>query len=1276
MSNLTLEDAIASFPVEENTTDGTPPSLDDAIASFSEEAPVSLEEAIAGFQDEEGGLRSGDASTAGVWPPGTRSPALTPDYYIKSEPGLGQPISSTVHAAALGGISAVHETTDFARELFGGEATERPEFDAEVKKAKEGGIVDGLALGIGQFAVAMIGAGKLIAIGKAAPIIGGALETAGAAITATRTGRFAAEAAKLGAVSAVAFDPHEERLSNLLQDSVIGNPLFDYLAADPDDSATEGRWKAFLESTFLDATLAVPMALTVGAKIMRAKLQGDTDGMARLAQEGQAEITKAAQAGEMPTPAASVADDLAPKPADNLAVVKEDGGLPSPASADAAAEKPLADSAKPITRAAETPAVQGPDALPASRFDLLPKATLADEDTAGLLDAMRSDADAIAKHGSRQDAMNKGLHSFGQGASIPYAKLTDAEEVNAFLARVVDAEEERIVAAKGGAVLHDDEVERIALDRAKLFGEDPATFIGNITRSAEASVKMVADAEAGRLIVSRLADDLTAFAQKLQVGDFSMIGGDRAAAYAEFARRHAMLSSVHAATSAITSNSARATRLAGVRLAIDPVAVAAIPVQDTERLIALYAASDGTPQSVRRLADPGLLAKGLDAARFVFMNALLSGWPTHVANALGSGYMIGVRPLERMLGASARAAIGGEGSGAIVRHALRQYAYTTTAFVDGFMSAVQALKMRDSVLAPHTTEVQRALQGPSQTIPSQAWRPWTTPANVLHNVFASIVPNAALATIGAPTHLLAFADEMTKQTVGRSYVMAEAHLAGAEEASRLGLEGGEARSFVKDYVRQRLDAAFDGSGRMIHERGRTEAEIATFSQDLPKDAHVGRAASKLKQALPALGFVLPFVKTPTHILRYGWKMTPVLNLAQGEYRAMLKGEMGAEAQAQAMGQVAIGTSGLLAAASLASMGIITGGGPQDPKQRQALLATGWQPYSVVRQNDDGTRSYFSFGRLDPIAIPFGMVADIQDAMAAMGRDEDLEGREIEEKLAPALLALGIATTKQFTSKSYLKGFSDFLAMVQDPDQRAGPYWGNMVSNFIPLAAGLRRADPDPYMREAQGVMDRIKDTIPGLGAGLSPRYDAFGDPVLARNGLWSSDTASTVDREMQRLALENGAAPTRVSPAREAGVDLRDITMADGEYAGRNAYEVYQELGGHLPGRAPSLKDVVAKLIESRGYERAPDGDAGTPGTKLNMVTGLIAKYRADAMGILKRDQAVRTAMGRRREKVKEAYRLGAAGSGQSDKLSGGRPTIGEAFGQALGGLFDGGGGQ
>ncbi|WP_156421437.1 hypothetical protein [Aureimonas sp. AU40] len=674
--------------------------------------------------------------------------------------------------------------------------------------------------------------------------------------------------------------------------------------------------------------------------------------------------------------------------------------------------------------------------------------------------------------------------------------------------------------------------------------------------------------------------------------DYSAFPGGRIEAFQEFARRHALLVQVHAATGSITSNSARTTRIGGSRLAVNAADASAIQMPDVEKLIGLYANSDGSPASIAKLANPSLLSKGLDAGRTFLINNLISGWTTMLVNGVSNGVMVGVRPLERIIGAALRNTL---------------------------------------------------VRGP-------AW--------------AGVEGNSL------PTRISGFTDELAKQTIGRSYVAAEAHMDGVEEALRLGMKGSEAKAFVRDFVSDKLAQAFDASGRLVHARALEEAQVGTFSQDLLPHT-IGHTVQMAKTRHPGLGFILPFTKTPTNLLRYGWKMTPGLNRLQGEYRSMLKGEKGAEAQAQAMGQMALGTSAMLATASLASLGYVTGGGPSDPKARQELLATGWQPYSVVIPKADGTKSYVSYGRIDPVAIPLGIIVDLQDAMVTMG--EDMEDASTLEKLGTGSVALLSALTKQFQSKSYAMGFSQFLNAIMDPDERAGPYAGQMASNFVPFASMLRQTDGDPYMRDARDFVDKILNTVPGLGESLPARYDAFGDPVRQRNGLWSSDAANIVDQEVQRLAVETGSTPSRPSPRGRGGVDLRDLTMTDGDFAGRNAFVVYQELGGHLPG-LPSLKETAAELIQGEEYQIAPDGDARTDGTKLSLLADLMRRYRSEAMAFVMQDSAVAGAAMRKQEKARTEYeaRAEARAAGRPMPKTG-RPGLGEAFGQELGNLFGGG---
>lgn len=148
--------------------------------------------------------------------------------------------------------------------------------------------------------------------------------------------------------------------------------------------------------------------------------------------------------------------------------------------------------------------------------------------------------------------------------------------------------------------------------------------------------------------------------------------------------------------------------------------------------------------------------------------------------------------------------------------------------------------------------------------------------------------------------------------------------------------------------------------------------------------------------------------------------------------------------------------------------------------------------------------------------------------------------------------------------------------------------------------------------------------------------------ITTRKGLWSNKEYDAVDTEVMRLGIENGSTISRPSPSHN-GVDLRDVVLAGSqalpEWTGRNAYAVYQELAGRMTERHPSLKSIVARVMASDVYKRAPDGDMATKDTKLWMLHGPIERYRKAAFRFLLRDPAVREAVQAKQMKVVEHYR-------------------------------------
>lgn len=222
-----------------------PQYLDARMGSPAREAADELLRRYGG-QAEEG--RPAAPPTTAIQPPEEK----TGPGFIERAGGITADVAKDIGRGilesprqALGGVrDAVTENIKLVKELaawqdrtFG--PTPRPDLNIELPDVGQAKTVTGdVVRNVAQFLTDFVAVGKILkpikAVGKTAKI------------TKAMIQGFMADFA--------AFDPYEERLSNLIQ-SVPGlqNPVSEFLAANPDDTAAEGRLKNGLEGLGLGA---------------------------------------------------------------------------------------------------------------------------------------------------------------------------------------------------------------------------------------------------------------------------------------------------------------------------------------------------------------------------------------------------------------------------------------------------------------------------------------------------------------------------------------------------------------------------------------------------------------------------------------------------------------------------------------------------------------------------------------------------------------------------------------------------------------------------------------------------------------------------------------------------------------------------------------------------------------------------------------------------------------------------------------------------------------
>lgn len=1189
----------------------------------------SIQAGIEGAQRPEGLL---DAISKGFSAPGVASEgeALGEQERLQAAVAGGG-------AVGTGGMKAVFETKDF---LFGDTPPEQQsafrqsveKLDADMKEASP--IVGGLSSGIGQFAVAMIGIGKLGKIAQAIPKVGEALSAGKAAVESVRGGAVALESGKAALAGAIAFDPHEARLSNLIQDTPLANPITAWLAADPSDSAAWGRVKTAMESIGLDA--AIIGTLKVGGTVWKKLKAGDTAGASRTISDFErkraAEPEVAVEVDEVDPPA-----PLQSGTEPSIATVTESGENGASIAAKTPEGQPEAIQAAPAeelsSKSAAKPSIEftpedmvGNPARPG--FQDVAKPGLLDDIDVHLENAEK-DWDTIQTYGDTAKALSSGKQFRDMGTL--WSRFRTDTDVQQYMELAVAHKAEKLEADGFRVRLTDAELQKQVNGFAQLTGEDPAQLFGLLQAAGEASRTLTAKMQVAGSLAGKAFTDASLLAMRRKLGDYSEFGS-LAEMEAEIARRFSLATEFLKIASDIRAQGGRTVR-ANRGKPFDPSLFEGL---SKVRFYDLLAESGGSPSQLKRLADPSLYRKLMDTVNYMRISSLVSGPKTQLINIISNGYMVAARPMERILGSIPGAVTGNQASRMLLKENLRQYTYMASSFTDGFGQAVKAFTRNDGLLSPHDSgeirgEVNTGWQVPgTQAFGKGYFRPFDSYGNILHNALS--IP---LSAAGMPTRMLGIVDELVKQTVYRSKLAARAHMEGVEQAVEQGLSGKAYKDFIKAHVEKRLDEAFDAEGRGLDAEALREANISTFQQELLPGT-LGKAVqgfvSNERSQLTRL--ILPFVKTPTNVIRYSWKMTPGLNLLQGEYREMFSGAMGHEAKAQAVGQMSMGVLFMGAAASLASSGMITGGGPSNPRLKQQLLATGWQPYSIVIENEDGTKTYVPFNRYDPIALPFGIIADIQDALYVAQQSGD---EELEDTIQASLTGLSLSLAKQFTSRSYLLGMNQALEALSDPERAGTVFAGGIAQSMVPFSAATRQLSSDSYMREARTVADRVLQVIPGLSETLPPRFNWLGQPILNRQGLWTDDNGSLVDIETVRLGLEGSSVmgpPSYKMGFKGGEVDLRDITLTTGE----NAYTKLQELAGKPGTNAKPLRDMIAKLMASEAYQRAPDGDIQTPLTRPWMLARQVSKYREAAAKRIRMDKNVRDGLMKAQRKVKDHF--------------------------------------
>ena len=622
----------------------------------------------------------------------------------------------------------------------------------------------------------------------------------------------------------------------------------------------------------------------------------------------------------------------------------------------------------------------------------------------------------------------------------------------------------------------------------------------------------------------------------------------------------------------------------------------------------------------------------LDMPTEYWMNAILSGPRTQVVNIIGNGLTQVMSTLEAVAGGVA------SGNLSVVKAVLASWS-NGQMWGEAAKFAKKAFKQNDNLLDPQNRAFSDRKQGA------------ITGERIAESKLGGMVTEKGLTSkksldafgnfIRIPSRLLLTTDEFFKQLSYRRAARLKAAMSGIQQgikdpkklaehihntlegivteggrisseeglyregleaANNKGLKGSERDEFAIKYSKDN----FDKTNSALMQYALDEAQYLTFTRDL-QEGTLGKVLQDATSKLPMLRLVLPFVRTPTNILKYAFERTPgvfVLKEERGRLISDLKsGDPVRRSQALGKMMTSVTVAGVFLDTAYNNREYITGGGPRDPKEKKALEATGWRPYSIKIGD-----TYYSYQRLDPLATLLGVGADLVEAGV-----RDKEGFD-QSGLERVFLALTLSFTRNATNKSYLAGIQSATDALSDPDRYMARFGRNFASSFVPNIIS-QMADYDTQsLREVRSMGDAFARKL-GARGGLDKKRNLLGEEYTAEQwmgtGFINPIAMSPVkdDPVLTEMASLNHA--FRPSSPNLGG----QINLVDHENEqGQTAYDRQAELLKDVKIGGRTLRTSLQRLIKSRPYQRLEQtSEPGFPSPRIEEINKVLRRYRKEA---------------------------------------------------------------
>ena len=357
------------------------------------------------------------------------------------------------------------------------------------------------------------------------------------------------------------------------------------------------------------------------------------------------------------------------------------------------------------------------------------------------------------------------------------------------------------------------------------------------------------------------------------------------------------------------------------------------------------------------------------------------------------------------------------------------------------------------------------------------------------------------------------------------------------------------------------------------------AQRGTFTAELPEGLQTLQKAFNS----PMLKVMVPFFKTPANIGLEVLERTPFAPLSSRFREDIAKGGVYRD---MALAKVTFGSALLATYAGFAAEGKISGSGPSRKADRDALMRTGWQPYSIKVGED-----WVSYAGMEPVSALLAISADYA---------EYAQRADSEDDIANVFLGGVMGLMEFLKEQPYLQGVADIGKFLQASEGEkaktlfndiAKQYGGFVIGGspagaYNSFVAGLSRLY-DPTARDTRASPDlplgvrgfaeafnKYRSRLPYFNEFLPEQLNLWGDPIQRGQG------------KAYEMVL-----PTRVSPAQFSEADDALVRMGSPvgmperkiEGVELDAYQYNMLMSVY--GKELNAKEAILQTIKTPGFD-------------------------------------------------------------------------------------------